>query len=111
VTTPPGASAIEEIWYELTLVVSGVSKLSTGAIANARRPCDTYMKGRYYLSVVDLQEHPGGAFFHGQPVAAPASVKNWPVPRRKFVGDLTDTDMALVTLGLPADNDILISGQ
>jgi circadian clock protein KaiB len=109
--TTHGASVIEDLWYELTLVVSGDSELSTGTITNARRMCDTYLRARYHLSIVDLQEHPGGAFFDGQPVAAPALVKNWPLPPRKFVGDLSNTDVALLTLGLPADNDIPNSGE
>jgi circadian clock protein KaiB len=94
----------DRTWYELTLVVSGASDLSTRAIANARRLCDTYMKDRYHLSVVDLHEQPAGAL--DRPVlAAPTLIKDLPLPSRKFVGDLSHTDKALLALGLPGATD------
>ncbi|HLL64947.1 MAG TPA: circadian clock KaiB family protein [Micromonosporaceae bacterium] len=89
----------DESWYELTLIVSGASALSARAIDNARRLCDTYLEGRYHLSVVDLREEPVSVA-NEHVLAAPTLVKNRPLPVRKFVGDLSNTDRVLLALGL-----------
>jgi circadian clock protein KaiB len=89
----------DESWYELTLIVSGASALSSRAIANARRLCDTYLEGRYHLSVVDLHEEPTSVASE-HVLAAPTLVKTRPLPVRKFVGDLSHTNRVLVALGL-----------
>ena len=90
----------DETWYELTLIVSGASELSTRAIANARRLGEEHLGGRYHLSIVDLHEEPASVL-SGQVLAAPTLVKNRPLPAGKFVGDLSRTDMVLRALGLP----------
>lgn len=88
-----------EPWFELTLIVSGASDLSARAIANAQELCDTYLEGRYHLSVVDLHEEPASVGA-SQVLAAPTLVKNQPLPVRKFVGDLSRTEKVLAALGL-----------
>jgi hypothetical protein len=100
-----GLAEHDEAWYELTLVVNGASELSTLSIANARRLCDTSIKSRYHLSVVDLRENPAGAVFDGPVIAAPTLVTNWPLPPQRFVRDLSQTDKAFLALGLPYGND------
>jgi circadian clock protein KaiB len=91
---------------ELTLFVSGASELSARAIANARALCDTQMDGRYRLCVVDVHEGDRAALLSASAVlATPTLVKNWPLPVRRFVGDLSDMDKVLVALGLPLADD------
>jgi circadian clock protein KaiB len=91
---------------EMTLFVSGASELSVRAIANARALCDMQVDGRYRLCVVDVHEGDGAAILTASGVlATPTLVKNWPLPARKFVGDLSDTDKVLVALGLPIAED------
>jgi circadian clock protein KaiB len=85
---------------ELTLIVSGASELSARAIANATSLCEGHLKGHYHLSVVDLHEAPSSAL-SGQVVAAPTLVRTQPLPMRKFVGDLAQTENVLAALGLP----------
>ena len=86
--------------FDLTLIVSGASRLSSRAIANATLLCETHMAGRYRLSVVDLSEAPASVL-SGQLLAAPTLVKTSPLPVQKFVGDLSRTDGVLAALGLP----------
>ena len=86
---------------ELTLIVSGGSDLSARAIAQATLLLEGHMKGRYHLSVVDLHEAPPN-LLSGDVLAAPTLVKTEPLPMRKFVGDLSRTEMVLAALGLPA---------
>jgi circadian clock protein KaiB len=89
-----------EIRYELTLFVGGASELSARAITNARLLCDTYLGGRYRLTVVDLHETPA-AVLDGLVLVAPTLVKDLPLPVRKVVGDLSQTDRVLLALDLP----------
>ena len=98
---PAGA---EEACYELTLFVSGASDLSARAIANARQLCEIHLDGRYHLSVVDVHDDPA-AVLSSQVVAAPTLIKNRPLPVRKLVGDLSDTDKVLLALDLPGAYD------
>ena len=84
-------------WHDFTLYVNGASELSSRAIINARRMCDTYLTGRYALSVVDLNE-PTAAAASGRVVAAPTLIKNQPLPPRKLFGDLSDMNHVLEAL-------------
>ena len=59
------------------------------------------MPGRYQIEVVDLLENPRLAV-HDQILAVPTVVRKLPVPIRKIVGDLSDTDRLLVGLQVRA---------
>jgi circadian clock protein KaiB len=93
-----------ETVYEFTLFVSGASDLAARAIANARRLCDAHLQGRYHLSVVDVHENPG-AVLGRRLLATPTLVKEWPLPVRRVVGDLSHTDKVLLALELPVVHD------
>jgi circadian clock protein KaiB len=93
-------SAFDESDYELTLFVSGASDLAARAIANARRLCDIHLHGRCHLSVVDVHEDPA-AVLSSRLLATPTLVRNMPLPVRRVVGDLSDTDKVLRALDLP----------
>lgn len=90
--------------YDLTLFVSGASDLSARAIANARQLCDVHLAGGCHLSIVDVHEDLA-AVLGSQVVAAPTLVRNRPLPVRKLLGDLADTDKVLRMLELPAARD------
>jgi circadian clock protein KaiB len=90
--------------YELRLYVAGISPRSSRAIANVRRICDEHLAGRYDLQVVDLYQNP--VLSKGeQIVAVPTLVKKLPVPLRKFIGDMSDTDRILIGLDLRPKKD------
>jgi circadian clock protein KaiB len=82
----------------LTLYVSGASKLSARAIANATALCDVHLGGRYRLAVVDVHENPA-AVLSNQVIAAPTLIRNLPLPERRAIGDLSDTNRVLQALG------------
>ena len=86
----------QEEWL-LRLYVSGRGWLTSRAETNLERLCRQYLKGRYRIDVIDLQEHPALAREH-EIVAVPMLVREAPVPIRKVVGDLSDTRRALVAL-------------
>ena len=82
---------------DLRLYVTGQSPNSIRAIENLRRVCEEHMPGRYQIEVVDLLENPRLAA-DDQILAVPTVVRKLPVPIRKIVGDLSDTDRLLVGL-------------
>jgi circadian clock protein KaiB len=87
-----------EIW-ELRLYVAGQTPRSVTAFANLKKICEDYLAGRYNIEVVDLVKHPQLAA-GDQILAIPTLVRKLPQPLRKIVGDLRDTERALVGLQL-----------
>ncbi len=85
--------------WELRLYIAGQSAKSVTAIANLKRICEEHLHGRYTIEVVDLLEHPQLARGE-QIVALPTLVRKLPVPIRHIVGDLSNTERALVGLQL-----------
>ncbi len=85
--------------YVLHLYVAGVTLNSTRAIANVRRICESHLKGRYELAVTDIYQQPVLAKGE-QIIAAPTLIKKLPLPLRRFIGDMSDTERILVGLDL-----------
>jgi len=93
-----GEPAPNEIW-ELRLYVAGQTPRSIAAFANLKKICEEHLAGRYNIEVVDLLKHPQLAA-GDQILAIPTLVRKLPQPLRKIVGDLRDTERALVGLQL-----------
>lgn len=83
--------------YVFRLYVSGMTPRSTRAIENAKRLCQEHLEGRYELEVVDIFKHPEAAR-SGQVIAAPTLVRELPLPLRRFIGDLSNSEQILVGL-------------
>jgi circadian clock protein KaiB len=101
--TPPAEDTLGDadvIRYELTLFVGGASEISARAIANARQLCDVHLDGRFRLNVVDVHESPP-AVLDGRVLVAPTLVKDWPLPERRVIGDISLIDQVMLALDLP----------
>jgi circadian clock protein KaiB len=85
--------------YTMRLYVTGVTPRSTRAIANLRRLCEEHLHGRYKLEVVDVYQQPQLAR-DGQIIAAPTLIKKFPLPLKKFIGDMSNTRNLLIGLEL-----------
>ena len=86
-------------FFDLRLYIAGQTARSLAALANLQRICDEHLEGRYRLEVIDLRERPQLA--RGDQIfALPTLVRKLPEPIRKLVGDLSDTERALVGLDL-----------
>jgi circadian clock protein KaiB len=85
--------------YDLRLYVVGNSPKSSRAIANLKAICEAHLRDRYLLTVVDLYVHPDRAK-DDQIVVAPTLVRQFPLPARRMVGDLSQTDRVLTALEL-----------
>jgi circadian clock protein KaiB len=87
-----------DVW-ELRLYIAGRTQRSLAAVANLKKLCEEHLPGRYKIEVVDLIEHPQLAA-GDEIVAIPTLVRKLPNPMRKIIGDLRNTERALVGLQL-----------
>ena len=87
-----------EKWL-LRLYTAGQSPRSLAALDNLKRLCEEHLSGRYSIEIVDLLKNPRLAK-DDQIVAIPTLVRQLPPPLRKIIGDLSDTERALVGLQL-----------
>lgn len=94
---PDGDDGASNETWELRLYVAGQTPRSITALANLRKLCDQYMRGRHTIEVIDLGARPELAR-QDQIVAIPTLVRKLPVPIRKIIGDLSNTERALVAL-------------
>ena len=87
-----------ELW-ELRLYVAGQTPKSLTAFSNLKKICESHLKGRYRIEVIDLVKQP--QLSQGdQILAIPTLVRKLPQPVRKIIGDLSDTERVLVGLDL-----------
>ena len=93
----PAASRRAGATYDLCLYVAGNTQKSSVALANLKRICAEHLGGKYRIKVIDLLKNP--ALARGdQILAIPTLVRRVPVPLRKIIGDLSDTERVLVGL-------------
>lgn len=84
---------------KLVLYVAGETPKSLSAIANLQRICKEHLENKFVVEVVDLKKEPHLAREHSI-VAIPTLVRQLPVPIRKIIGDLSDTQKVLVSLNV-----------
>ena len=83
--------------WELRLYVAGKTPKSITAFQNLSRYCETHLKGKYKIEVIDLIEQPQLA--EGDQIfAIPTLVRKFPEPIRKIIGDLSNEEKVLVGL-------------
>lgn len=81
--------------YVLRLYIAGMTPRSTQAIQNIRKICEDHLQGRFDLQVIDIYQQPILAEGE-QIIAAPTLVKQLPLPLRRFIGDMSDTERIIV---------------
>ncbi len=85
--------------FVLKLYVSGATRRSSKAIENIRNFCETHLKGRYELEIIDIYQQPE-LLEKEQVVAAPTLIKQLPLPLRKLIGDMSDTEKIMIGLNI-----------
>jgi len=83
----------------LRLYVAGQTPKALNAFANLKKICEVQLKGKYSIEVIDLLINPQLGT-EDQILALPTLVRKLPVPVRKIIGDLSDTERVLVGLNL-----------
>jgi circadian clock protein KaiB len=101
--TKPDSDRLPARLWHLRLYVAGKTPKSLAALSNLKRICEDHLKDHYRIEVIDLLAHP--QLSEGdQILATPTLVRKLPLPMRKIIGDLSDTERVLVGLDLrPAD--------
>ena len=89
-----------QLW-QLRLYVMDTTAKSLAALANLKRFCETHLKGRYRIKVIDLLKQPHLAK-GDQILAIPTVVRRLPKPVRTIIGTLSDTEHLLLGLDLRA---------
>ncbi|OFX80536.1 MAG: circadian clock protein KaiB [Bacteroidetes bacterium GWF2_41_61] len=92
-----------DLWV-LRLYVAGQTPKALTAFTNLKKICEEQLNGEYSIEVIDLLRNPQlGA--DDQIFALPTLVRKLPVPVRKIIGDLSNTERVLVGLDLlPVNN-------
>ena len=85
--------------YFLRLFVTGASPNSSRAISNIKSICESKLGGKYELEIIDVYQQPLMAETE-QIIALPLLIKKFPLPERRFIGDLSNTEKVLKGLGL-----------
>ena len=98
------AGALKRARYILRLYVTGSTGRSLQAVYNLKKICEEHLPD-YDLEVIDIYKDPEAAR-EAQVIAAPTLVKKLPLPIRKFVGDLSNTQKILVGLDIYKRQDL-----
>jgi len=91
-------SQLAKLW-QLRLYIMGQTPKSVTAFANLKKFCESHLKGRYRIKVIDLVKQPQLAK-GDQILAVPTVVRKLPKPVRIIIGNLSDTERVLVGLDL-----------
>jgi circadian clock protein KaiB len=86
--------------FKFRLYIAGDSPNSMLARGNLTTICQKHLTDRHEIEIVDVLEQPKRALADGI-VLTPTLVKVAPPPIRKIIGNLSQTETALVALGLP----------
>jgi circadian clock protein KaiB len=87
----------------LRLYVAGQTPKCITAFANLKKICEEQLKGKYQIEVIDLMQNPQLSR-DDQIIAIPTLVRKLPVPVRKIIGDLSNTERVLVGLDITLED-------
>lgn len=96
---PVSEADLDPGYYHLRLYVAGQTQKSLAALTNLKRVCEAHLAGRYEIEVIDLQQNPQLAA-GDQILAIPTLVRRLPMPLRRIIGDLSNTEKVLVGLDI-----------
>ena len=97
--------ALKRAKYILRLYVTGLTGRSLIAVHNLKKICEEHLPEDYELEVIDIYKDPAAAR-EEQIIAAPTLVRKLPLPIRKFVGDLSNTQKVLIGLDIYKRQDL-----
>ena len=109
--TGKGKKPSNRIW-DLRLYVIDRTLKSATALSNLKKMCHERLEDKCRIRVIDIERSPGLAK-ENQIVAIPTLVKTFPLPMRRVIGDLSNTErvFAGLNMGPTIKNDIRITHQ
>ena len=85
--------------HQYRLYVTAGLPVSSRAVVNARQFFEKHLPGEHVLSIFDIAQHVAMAR-EDQVFASPTLIRLLPLPRRRFIGDMSDTARLCASLGL-----------
>jgi circadian clock protein KaiB len=85
--------------FKFRLYVADHTMNSAQATANLQALCKTHLPGRHEIEIVDVFKEPQRAILEGIRMT-PTLLRLAPLPIRRIVGTLVDTQRVMETLGL-----------
>jgi circadian clock protein KaiB len=95
----------KENFWNLRLYVAGQTPKSIEAFANLKEICETHLKDKYRIEVIDLIDNPELAK-GDQILAIPTLVRKLPEPVKKIIGTLANEEKVLVGLEIHLKKNI-----
>jgi circadian clock protein KaiB len=83
----------------LRLYIAGMSSNSVLAIQNITKLCNQYPKDHFDLEIIDIYKNPSVAL-EQKIVFSPSLIRQFPLPRKTVIGDLSDTKKVIAGLGI-----------
>ena len=80
--------------YILRLFITGATPNSVRALTNIKEICESYLKGRYSLEIIDVYQQAEMAEKE-QLIALPLLIRKNPLPERRLIGDMSDLEKVL----------------
>jgi circadian clock protein KaiB len=87
--------------FEFSLYVAGETQNSVQATSNLARLCQASLPGHHSIEIIDVFKDPQRALADGV-FMTPTLIKRWPLPVRRIVGTLSQTEIVVQALGLHA---------
>lgn len=90
---------ITAVPYIFTLYIAGASPNSSRAVYNLKAFFDKHLKNDYELQIIDVYQQPQ-IVKSVDIIAMPLLIKQFPLPRRRFIGTMSDNTKLLESLNL-----------
>ncbi|HEX6848502.1 MAG TPA: circadian clock KaiB family protein [Chitinophagaceae bacterium] len=97
-TSGHGHLKTKEDLYVFRLYVTGASPNSLRAIANTKNLFDEYLDKNYELEIIDVHQQPSIAKQENI-IALPLLIKKFPLPEKRLIGDMSDGERVLKSIG------------
>jgi circadian clock protein KaiB len=86
--------------YLLKLYVTGATDRSQRAISNLIQLCELHLRNRHEIVIIDVLEQPQIAEAE-KILVTPTLIKEFPLPKVRIIGDLSDTKTVFLGLNIP----------
>ena len=98
-----GKSKSDDDPYVFRLYVTGASPNSLRAIANTRDLCEQHFNENYELEIIDVHQQPSVARQENI-IALPLLIRKHPLPEKRLIGDMSDMERVLKSIGVSNSN-------
>lgn len=89
--------------YVFRLYITGASPNSSRAVTNLKSIFKKHLPYKYELEIIDVYQQPSIAKTEDI-IALPLLVKKRPLPERRLIGDMSDTQKVLQSIGVTNDD-------